>query len=198
MSVLLKPLEIALNAAIKQDPETAQRLIEFNQRRVQLNIEDLHLKVEVWVEAGEIKLGFVEQDNQTADLTISSDAFSLLKLGQHPDNLFSPEIKIHGDVQFAKQIQDLLDGFDFDWEGQLARVTGDTLAQPISYGIKQGFSWLKSTHHSLETAMSEYLREESRILPHQIEVEDYLSAVDKLRADLDRLEARINRLGSHQ
>jgi ubiquinone biosynthesis protein UbiJ len=42
--------------------------------------------------------------------------------------------------------------------------------------------------------VSDYLKEESLILPDQSQVNNFLSAVDTLRADTDRLEARIARL----
>jgi ubiquinone biosynthesis protein UbiJ len=46
----------------------------------------------------------------------------------------------------------------------------------------------------LQLSLSEYLREEAQLLPDKIQIEDYMQAVDRLRADCDRLEARIKRL----
>jgi ubiquinone biosynthesis protein UbiJ len=40
----------------------------------------------------------------------------------------------------------------------------------------------------------EYLQEESRVLAAEAELNYYLDSVDALRADADRLEARIQRL----
>lgn len=191
-SPLLKPLEYAVNAALKQDPETCERLKAFEQRTIVVNITDFHQYVHIHFQQQALELS--HNDDEGADLLIAGTGFSLLKLGEHPDNLFSSEIRIHGDVQFAKQLQDVLDGFDFDWEQQLARLTGDVIAQPLAYGLKQGFGWLRETSESLQMSLSEYLREEARLLPDKIQIEDYMQAVDKLRADFDRLEARIKRL----
>ena len=44
---------------------------------------------------------------------------------------------------------------------------------------------------SVSDNLSEYLTEESRLLPHHFEVEDFLDDVDQLRDAVDRLEARI-------
>jgi ubiquinone biosynthesis protein UbiJ len=192
MAGLLTPLEFAVNAALKQDPETLERLKAFELRTIVVNITDLHQFVDVRFEQQSVQLSHKDEEN--ADLLIAGTAFNLLKLGEHPDNLFSSEIRIHGDVQFAKQLQDVLDGFDFDWEQQLARLTGDVIAQPLAYGLKQGFGWLRSTSQSLQLSLSEYLREEAQLLPDKIQIEDYMQAVDRLRADCDRLEARIKRL----
>jgi ubiquinone biosynthesis protein UbiJ len=192
MSSLLKPIEFAINAALKQDPDTCERLADFEQRSIVINIADFKQFVHISFHQQSLQLS--HNDDENADLLISGDALALLKLGEHPDNLFSADIRIHGDVQFAKQLQDVLEGFDFDWEQQIANVTGDVIAQPLTYGIKQGLSWLQNTRRSLSLSMSEYLREEAQLLPDKIQIEDYMQAVDRLSADCDRLEARIKRL----
>ena len=192
MASLLKPFEYLVNAALGQDPHTRNKLGEFEGRTVVIHITDVNLFVRILFHEHAIQLS--HSDDENADLLITGKSFSLLKLTEHPDNLFSSEIRIHGDVQFAKQLQDVMNGFDFDWEQQLARVTGDVIAQPLAYGLKQGFSWLRSSSESLQMTLSEYLREEAQLLPDKIQIEDYMQAVDKMRADCDRLEARINRL----
>ncbi len=194
MSLFLKPLELALNAALAQDLETKAKLDQFEQRSIAINIKDLGQIITMTVI--DLQIHLAGNTDETADLTITSNALTLAKLGSDPDSLFSADIDINGDVQFAKQLRDLLDGFDFDWEAQLAKVTGDTLAFPITHGIRQFSGWAKNTHQSMQENTAEYLREEARILPDKSQVNDYLSNVDTLRADLDRLEARVNRLGA--
>jgi len=192
MALLLKPAELALKAALAQDPETKTKLDQFEQRSIAIDIKDLGQTIFVNVENQQLHLK--ANSEIEANLKITANAIALAKLGQNPDNLFSADIEIHGDVQFAKQLRDLLDGFDFDWEALLAEFTGDTLAYPIAHGLRQATSWAKSTHQSLQQNLAEYLREEIRILPDQSQIKDYLADIDKLRADFDRLEARINRL----
>lgn len=195
MAGLLTPIQIAINAALRQDPDTCKKLSAFESRTIVLHVTDLHQYVHIRFTQQSVQLGHT--DDESADLLIAGSAWSLLKLGEHPDNLFSPEIRIHGDVQFAKQLQDVLNSFDFDWEQQLAAVTGDVIAQPLAYGLKQGVHWLRDSHRSLQQSVSEYLREEAQLLPDRIQIEDYMQAVDTLRADCDRLEARIKRLEEH-
>jgi len=196
MVLLLKPAELALNAAISQDPETKAKLDQFSQRSIAIDIKDVGQTIVVIVENQQLHLN--ANSEVEANLKITANAIALAKLGQNPDNLFSDDIEIHGDVQFAKQLRDLLDGFDFDWEALLAEFTGDTLAYPIAHGLRQATSWAKSTHQSLQQNLAEYLREEARILPDKSQIKDYLTDIDKLRADFDRLEARINRLQGKQ
>ncbi len=192
MRRLLKPFELALNAAIAQDPETQSKLTTFDQRSIAIVITDLKQTLSVSVKQSQLILTL--GDTPPSDLVITGQALSLAKLGNNPDNLFSAAINIHGDVQFAKQVRDLIEGFDFDWEQQLAKVTGDTLAYPIAHSLRQFHTWAQNSHQAMQLNIAEYLREESQILPDKSQVKDYLSEVDTLRADADRLEARIARL----
>jgi ubiquinone biosynthesis protein UbiJ len=192
MNNLFKPFELAINAALAQDPESQAKLTAFDQRSIAIEISDLNKTIFVLVRQEQLKLASVHE--QSADLTISGQALTLAKLGSAPDSLFSADIEIHGDVQFAKQLRDLVDGFDFDWEQQLARVTGVTLAYPLAHTIRQLHNWVKNSHQSVQYNIAEYLREESHILPDQSQIKEYLSDIDTLRADTDRLAARITRL----
>ena len=192
MNNLFKPFEIAINAALAQDPETQARLTAFNHRSIAIEITDLNKKIFVLVQQEQLKLSLISE--QSTDLTVVGQVLTLVKLGSNPDSLFSADIEIHGDVQFAKQLRDLVEGFDFDWEQQLARVTGDTLAYPLAHGIRQLHNWVKNSHQSVQLNVAEYLREESQILPDQSQIKEYLSDIDTLRADIDRLNARITRL----
>ena len=192
MSIALKPIELALNTALASDPETKTKLDQFDQRSIAIHIKDFNHAITVSIQQQRIQLS--TDSEQQADLTITGKALNLAKLSSNPDNLFSTEIDIVGDVQFAKQLRDLLEGFDFDWEAQLARVTGDSLAFPIAQGLRQVTSWAHNTHQSMQETIAEYLREESRLLPDKSQVKAYMSDIDILRADFDRLEARINRL----
>ncbi|OUR71270.1 hypothetical protein A9Q78_10070 [Methylophaga sp. 41_12_T18] len=192
MTMLLKPAELTLNAALNLDPESKQKLVQFEQRSLVIEITDITYTISVAINQQQLVLANNALD--AADLTISANAITLIRLGQNPDNLFSSDVEIHGDVQFAKQLQDFIEGFDFDWEALLAKLTGDTLAYPIAHGLRQAASWATSTQQSMQLNLAEYLREEARILPDKSQINDYLTDIDKLRADFDRLEARINRL----
>ena len=45
---------------------------------------------------------------------------------------------------------------------------------------------------------SEYLREESGVLPTRVEIEAFMEEIDQFRSDVDRLEARIRRSETKQ
>ncbi|HCC81813.1 MULTISPECIES: SCP2 sterol-binding domain-containing protein [unclassified Methylophaga] len=192
MSLLLKSLEIALNHALRFDMESHEKLQHFANRSIRIDITNLNIAVIVRFTDDRILLEAAEE--HVADLMIKADSFALLKLVQQPDSLFSNQIQIRGDVQFAKQLQDWQQHFDFDWEQQLARVTGDTLAYPLAQRLRRGFDWLNYNRSEFEQSLAEYLREESQYLPDKSQTERFMQNVDLLRADTERLEARIKRL----
>ena len=189
MSLLLKSLEIALNHALRFDMESHEKLQHFANRSIRIDITNLNIAVIVRFTDDRILLEAAEE--HVADLMIKADSFALLKLVQQPDSLFSNQIQIRGDVQFAKQLQDWQQHFDFDWEQQLARVTGDTLAYPLAKRLRRGFDWLNYNRSEFEQSLAEYLREESQYLPDKSQTERFMQNVDLLRADTERLEARI-------
>lgn len=190
--MLLRPIEFALNQALAVDKDSQAKLQQFDSRRIHLDVTDFNIAILISFTGEQIKL--TDGTDATADLMIAADSAALFKVAKDPDNLFSAQIKILGDVQFAKQLQDWLDSFDFDWEAQIAKVTGDTLAYPIAQGLRAGFDWLNNSAESVQNSVAEYLREESRILPDKAETNRFMQDVDNLHADVERLEARIQRL----
>ena len=193
-SWVLSPFTLLLNQALAQDPETHIAFAALGDKHIAVQLTDLGVTIQVATQAGNIELSHQKSPDDTADLTLTVRSMALLRMLQDPDTLFSSDIRLRGDVQFAKALQDVLAQFEFDWTAQIARVTGDTLAQPISDGLHAAQQWAHNTGRDLSLDMAEYLREESRILPDKSEVKAFLNNVDILRADCDRLAARINRL----
>src|SRR5690606_28009249 len=104
MSLLLKPLEMALNHALRFDMESHEQLQRFAKRSIRIDITNLNIAVIARFTDDQILLEMAEE--HVADLMIKADSFPLLKLLKQPDSLFSNQIQILGDVQFAKQLQD--------------------------------------------------------------------------------------------
>ncbi len=192
MSILFKPIEVALNAALHSDPETQEKWRDFNGRIIAITVQNFASTCYIQIDHGCCQLS--NTATRDADLHITANSYHLLKLIREPDHLFSSDIDIHGDVQFARQLQDCLNTFDFDWEAQIAAVTGDTLAYPIAQVFRQSHAWFNQSRQSLQRAIAEYLKEEATLLPDKSMIEPFLNDIDVLYADLERLEARIKRL----
>ena len=83
---------------------------------------------------------------------------------------------------------------DIDWEEALARRSGDVVAFQVSNQLRVFGDWLRQSGDSLLQTSSEYLREEARVTPTEVEFEVFQAAVTDLKNDVARTEARIQQL----
>jgi ubiquinone biosynthesis protein UbiJ len=103
-------------------------------------------------------------------------------------------VEVQGDIHLGKAFQDLLAAVDIDWEEQLSHWVGDAAAHQVGSTLRGFRAWGQQALDTLSQDATEYLQQEIRELPTQSAVADFLDAVDSLRSDTDRLEARIRRL----
>lgn len=107
---------------------------------------------------------------------------------------FTPDMEISGDTNLAQRFQQILRDMEIDWEEHLSHWVGDTAAHKLGRVFKQSRELLMEVHRTVRMDVSEYLRYEKNMLPDREEIEEYISAVDDLRNDAERLQIRISRL----
>lgn len=154
----------------------------------------------------DIVMSFSEQgiqilENYPAEADVelrgSPVAFGLMSFNGRPTRaLFSGKVSMQGDSQVGHHFQQLFESLNIDWQQQLSRVIGIQAAQRIVDFVGQSKQWFAETGDAMQEDVSEYLQEESKLLPAQAEADMMFDDVDQLRADTDRLEARVNRLHS--
>jgi ubiquinone biosynthesis protein UbiJ len=108
--------------------------------------------------------------------------------------LFGGSLHVSGDVQVAKAYKRLFDTLDPDWEEALARVMGDIPAHETARMLRAAGTRAARIGADRRTDLRAWLVDEIEALPARGEVDDWMDAVDRLRADADRLAARVNRL----
>ena len=73
------------------------------------------------------------------DTIIHSSPLGLIRLSLLPASkvrsLFNDKIKLSGDVELGQKVKELFDDIDIDWEGHLARFTGDVVAYQVGYPL---------------------------------------------------------------
>ena len=187
-------LEGAGNSVLRLDPATLGRLGELQGRVVRLVFLDLG--VMLYVLPTEAGLLLREQYDGVADVTLSGNlpAFVRLGLGARPGHFFTGTFTLDGDVELGQCFQQIVAGLDIDWEEQLAQVLGDVAAHGIGRLARDLRDWQRHTLSTLGQDLAEYLQEERRDLPPRHRIDDYMRAVDELRADCDRLARRVERL----
>ncbi|WP_347986982.1 SCP2 sterol-binding domain-containing protein [Methylomonas sp. AM2-LC] len=130
-----------------------------------------------------------------ATLSGSLSALGLMGLSATPmHSLFKGEVRIEGNPEIARKLQNLFAKLDINLQSKLAQVTGERFAEQMSRFIRNGIGWSQNSLTTLRLNVEEFLQEETRNLPAKLEAEQFFQQIDTCRNDFDRLKARIDRL----
>jgi len=141
-------------------------------------------------------LDVVSTTSQEPDVVITG---SLLTLAGMAGNSGAAAIRagsldLTGDASLAAQFQRLLLLARPDMEEELSNLVGDLAAHRLGEFARGVGRWSRAARSTMSANIREYLQEESRDTPSRYEVEKFGAAVNTLRDDVDRVEARLNRL----
>ena len=191
----LAAFEQGLNHYIALDPEGAQRLAPLQGRIVCLELIGFGSRLIVIPGADRLQIFNDYAADPDCTLRGTPIGFARMALAEHrEDELFSGQVSVEGNTEVAHAFGDFVAGLEVDWEEQLARLLGDPIAHQIGTRLRSTADWSRQSAQDLTRDLSEYLQEESRLLPTHYEVQAFLDAVDTLRDDTERLAARVERL----
>lgn len=184
----------ALNGVVRLDPFTTQRVSALAGKVVALELSGVNLTLFLLLTANGIDVRRAYTGEPDARLTGTPLAFARLGLTNDRDLLHKGEVRISGDTALGQQLRDIVAALDIDWEERLSRFTGDVIAHQLGNAARGTARWARNTADALTRDSSDYLRYEKELLPDHVQVDDFLRAVDTLRDDVERLEARVRRL----
>ena len=188
-------IEIALNRYIDMDPDAKAAMPAIADKVIKITIREIDLPLIMRVSDSRIKV--LPSYDSEIHSEMRASVFPLMKLSTTSDassSAMGGDIEMSGDLETGRQFRDLLSKVDIDWEEILSQYTGDIVAHKIGNSIRSLTDWGKKTLNSLSKDVSEYLQEESRQVPTQYEIKDYLAKVDDIRLATDRVEARTKQL----
>ena len=183
-------VERALNAALRLDPEWAECLAPLAGRTLLIEIEPSGAGVAAHVAADGIRL--VEPD-APADVTVRGPLPALLEAlrrGGLPSGLH-----VSGDLGVLQLARRQLARIDIDWEELLARLLGDVAGRQGARLVRAGTTYGAQAGSAIARDVAEYLTEEAGLVAASWPVERFCEEVDRLRDDVERLAARIEKLG---
>jgi ubiquinone biosynthesis protein UbiJ len=191
-----KALEIALNRALALDGETQAALKALDGQCVAVTLTAPPLALQVRVEGDALRVGPVDPGSEP-DLGVRSTLAGLI--GQLPmfrrdDAPPIGKLRIEGDAELARRLQQLAQGFDPDWQLPFVRVFGDVAGVQIAKALAAGLKQAQVAGRNLAETAAEYVTEESRDVVPKAELEAFHDDVDALRDDVERLAAKIARL----
>ncbi len=184
-------LEGALNNLLRHSPRAQVTLQSIEGKLIALNIQAPAVRM-VWLVQGE-RLALLQGADETADVEISGAPFSLLAL-MYSQDLASSTVSIHGDLQVARRFTQVIQQLPIDRDEFLSGWLGDFIAHYTGRGVHVIQRWSRRTRGHLIDNTREYLQDE--LLPTTAECHALAEAIDTLRADTDRLAARIQQLAT--
>jgi ubiquinone biosynthesis accessory factor UbiJ len=197
--VLTQAIENLLNRNLPRSPR-AQELCEALQgRRVRIEARGLG-----WVLVAEclptsIRLTKGEPASP-ADAEISGSLMNLAALaGAHPEEVIRRgDVTIRGDAELAQKFRELAMLLRPDIEEELSKLIGDTPAHQALRLVKSVTGFGRRAASTGVRNVAEYLAHERRDLVSGPEAEDFYRGVEKLREDVDRLDARTRLLEAEE
>lgn len=190
----IKPLQIAINRYLDYDPEVPKQLEKMQGKVVALHFQQLDFSLFIVITADGLDIREVFESE--VDTTISGSPWALAVMGlseSSTSSLFSGDVVIQGDTELGSQFQTFLENIEVDWEEPLSTITGDVVANQLGNVVRDLSVWVQETTKTNGLNVSEYFREEQRMLPSRFEVNKFKRSVDELRLSVDRLEAKIQR-----
>lgn len=189
----LANLQTAVNRLLELDSNALARLARMHGRVIALDLHGLGLCL-YFIPGHDGRLHLYTRHEGPADAVLAGSPFDLLR-ARDPSaasaQLFDGHVQISGDTELAHRFSAILAGLDIDWEEQLAGLFGDPLAHELGRSTRAAFAELRRVGSILHTDLGEYLVEELQAMPQPYAVEEFLAAVDALRDDVARLDARI-------
>ncbi len=186
-------LESVINRYLALDPEMLGKLAEFDGKVIKLEMTGINKTLYMLPNEGGIQV-LAEYDGD-ADTVLRGTPISLFKMGlvsNAANLLLKGEVEISGDTRLGHRFKNVFSQMDIDWSEPLAGLLGDSLSYQLQQtGSKLG-RWGKQSVKSVSSSFSEYLQEESRDVVTETELEIFNENVDRLRNDVDRLQAKID------
>ncbi len=190
----LAAAETAFNQALRLDPESLRRLAALHGKVIAIELRGTGLTLYILPGPDGVSvLGAYAGEPDTV-LCGTPLALTRMGLGEATGMLFAGQVTIRGDVETGQRFKAILDDLDPDWLDPLARLVGDIPAHRLGRLLQDAGDWARQALDTLARNGAEYLQQEARVLATRDDVAEFVTAVDTLRDDLARLEARVARL----
>lgn len=191
-----RALELALDRLLALDPATRHSLASLDGRRIELALEAPPVALAITVEGDALRVGPAGHAGEP-DLGLRATLGGLLSqlpFARTPGAPPVGKLRINGDAELARTLQQLAQRFDPDWEQPFARALGPVLGPQVAGLLREGLQQGRRVASQFARDAAEFVTEESRDVVGRSELEAFLDDVDALRDRVERLSARVARL----
>jgi len=195
LSGLLASVETGINRVLRLDSTALPRLQHLSGKVIAVDCQAPTLRL--FILPSDEGLMLASQWAADPDCTLRAPAASLVRLALSKDKtgvLHGPQVELEGDSGVLLDLAAVLQDLELDWEYELSRWLGPVATQLFSGHLRSRARWYQQGFASLNQSLAEFLAEESRALVGQHEAEARFRELDQAKLDLERLEARVERL----
>lgn len=189
-----RALEQALNRLVALDPDTTHALARLDGRRIGLALEAPPVAMDITVDAGRLKVGPPTDEPDLGIRATLSGALSQLPFFRSSGAAPVGKLRINGDAELARTVQQLAQRFDPDWEKPFADLLGPLIGPQVARVLREALGAGAKFAQGFSRDTVDFLTEESRDLLGKAELAAFHDDVDDLRDRAERLAARFARL----
>jgi ubiquinone biosynthesis accessory factor UbiJ len=190
--VLTQAIENLLNRNLPRSPRAQELCETLKGKAVRIEAQGLGWRLDCESLGTSLKLTRAGHSERTPDAEISGSLIGLAALaGPHPEEVIQRgDVSIRGDAELAQKFRELAMLLRPDVEEELSKIIGDTPAHQALRLVKAFTGFGRRAVNTGVRNVAEYLAHERGDLVPRAEAEDFYRGVERLREDLDRLDAR--------
>lgn len=191
-----RALEQGLSRLVALDPDTAAALKGLEGRRIGLALEAPPVALDIRVADGALKVGPPTDEPDLGIRATLAGALSQLPFLRPPGGAAPVgKVRIAGDAELARRLQQLAQRFDPDWDRPFADLLGPIVGPQVARVLREALATGRRVAGNLARDAAGYVTEETRDVVGKAELEAFHADVDDLRDHVERLAARVARLG---
>jgi ubiquinone biosynthesis protein UbiJ len=190
--VLTQAIENLLNRNLPRSPRAQELCESLKGKTVRIEADGLGWRLDCESVGTSLKLTKAQHAEREPDAQIAGSLMNLAALaGANPEEVIQRgDVRIRGDAELAQKFRELAMLLRPDVEEELSKLIGDTPAHQALRLAKAFSGFGRRAVNTGVRNVAEYFAHERRDLVPRAEAEDFYRAVERLREDLDRLEAR--------
>jgi ubiquinone biosynthesis protein UbiJ len=192
--LLLQRLEGDLNRRIADSETASALLMELEGRSLAIQVTGAPFTLYLTAMPGRLAVDRRLDGLPDASLEGSVVAMAQLAGGDARDTLRRGQVRFGGDGEVGERFQALLEAARPEWEEELSRLTGDVAAHHLGQGLRTLQEFGRRGMQRIGREMADYLQQDQGQVASREDVAGFVDAVDRLRDDVARLEARLERL----
>jgi ubiquinone biosynthesis protein UbiJ len=192
--MLTQSIENLLNRNLPRSPRARELVSALVGKRVRVEARGLGWMIIAESLNTSIRLTRESTEGQPPDAEISGSLLNLAALaGSHPEEVIQRgDVTIRGDAEVAQKFRELAMLLKPDVEEELSRLIGDSPAHQALRLVRLATGFGRRAAQTGVRNVAEYLAHERGDLVPRAEAEDFYRGVERLREDLDRVEARVH------